>query len=206
MIEAVSFEPSQSLSHRMLCAKERVREITSNYSVDLCDLARRVESVVWPRRRTRTVTAALVESKERRRSSGVALRRGRYRQITANCRADGTGVEAIPATLRQSLMARLDRLREGPLYASRRQALGRSQRGASGPNSKLPTINAVPGMRRAFHACVAGPQRSLWLILQCRSLVSRSVMQNGTAKSEDYVPHGDRVVLFFTGATIGELS
>ena len=41
-------------------------------------------------RRTRTAAAALVESKDRRRSSGAALRRGGYRQIAAHGCASGT--------------------------------------------------------------------------------------------------------------------
>ena len=40
-----------------------------------------------PGRRTRTVVAALVEGKDRRRPGGVALRRGRHRQIAADGRA-----------------------------------------------------------------------------------------------------------------------
>ena len=43
-----------------------------------------------PGRRTRTAAAALVEGKERRRSSGVALRRSRHRQIAAHGGASGT--------------------------------------------------------------------------------------------------------------------
>ena len=41
-------------------------------------------------RRTRTAAAALVESEERRRPSGVALWRGRYWQVSADGRAAGT--------------------------------------------------------------------------------------------------------------------
>ena len=41
-------------------------------------------------RRTRIAAAALVESKDRRRPSGVALRRGRYRQVAAYGGAAGT--------------------------------------------------------------------------------------------------------------------
>ena len=43
-----------------------------------------------PGRRTRTAAAALVESKDRRRPGGAALRRGRHRQIAAHRGAAGT--------------------------------------------------------------------------------------------------------------------
>ena len=65
-------------------------------------------------RRTRIAAAALVEGKERRRSSGVALWRGRYRQIAPDGSTAGTpryraahalALFLLPATYRQRVLS-----------------------------------------------------------------------------------------------------
>ena len=56
-------------------------------------------------RRTRTAAAALVEGKERRRPSGVAIRRGRYRQVATNCSAARSHRARAAHALAQFLLA-----------------------------------------------------------------------------------------------------
>ena len=62
-------------------------------------------------RRTRIAAAALVESKDRRRPSGVALRRGRHRQIAAHCGAAGTPRHRAAHALALFLLAAAHRQR-----------------------------------------------------------------------------------------------
>ena len=62
-------------------------------------------------RRTRTAAAALVEGKDRRRPSGVALRRGRHRQIATDGRAAGTPRRRAAHALALFLLAAAHRQR-----------------------------------------------------------------------------------------------
>ena len=62
-------------------------------------------------RRTRIAAAALVEGKDRRRPSGVALRRGRHRQIAAHGRAAGTPRRRAAHALALFLLAAAHRQR-----------------------------------------------------------------------------------------------
>ena len=55
-------------------------------------------------RRTRTAATALVEGKDRRRSSGVALRRTGHRQISIDCCAAGTSCCRATHSLAQFLL------------------------------------------------------------------------------------------------------
>ena len=56
-------------------------------------------------RRTRTAAAALVEGKDRRRSSGASVRRGRYRQVAAHGCTAGTARWRAAHTLALLLLA-----------------------------------------------------------------------------------------------------
>ena len=62
-------------------------------------------------RRTRTAAAALVEGKDRRRPSGVALRRGRHREIAAHGGAAGTSRYRAAYALALFLLAAAHRQR-----------------------------------------------------------------------------------------------